>query len=67
MYVYADFISGRIWALTYDESQGKVTQNMGIATTGFPVLAFGEDEAGELYYMLETVNGKGLYKFDRIR
>ena len=65
MYVYADFISGRIWALTYDESQGKVTRNMGIATTGFPVLAFGEDEAGELYYMLETVNGKGIYRFDR--
>jgi glucose/arabinose dehydrogenase len=65
MYVYADFISGRIWALMYDESQGKVTRNMGIATTGFPVLAFGEDEAGELYYMLETVNGKGIYRFDR--
>ena len=65
MYVYADFISGRIWALTYDESQGKVTKNMGIATTGFPVLAFGEDEAGDLYYMLETVTGKGIYRFDR--
>jgi glucose/arabinose dehydrogenase len=65
MYVYADFISGRIWALTYDESLGKVTKNMGVATTGFPVLAFGEDEAGELYYMLETVDGKGIYRFDR--
>lgn len=65
MYVYADFISGRIWALSYDESLGKVTKNMGIATTGFPVLAFGEDEAGELYYMLETIDGKGVYRFDR--
>jgi glucose/arabinose dehydrogenase len=65
MYVYADFISGRIWALSYDEASGKVTKNLGIATTGFPVLAFGEDEAGELYYMLETIDGKGIYRFER--
>jgi len=65
-YVYADFISGKIWALKYDESVGKVTQNMGIATTGFPVLAFGEDEAGEMYYMIETVDGKGIYRFERV-
>ena len=64
MYVYADFISGRIWALKYDESLGKVTRNMGIASTGFPVLSFGEDEAGEVYYMLETINGQGIYRFD---
>jgi quinoprotein glucose dehydrogenase len=65
-YVYADFISGKIWALKYDESVGKVTQNLGIASTGFPVLAFGEDEAGEVYYMLETIDGKGIYRFERI-
>jgi len=64
MYLYADFISGRIWALKYDESLGKVTRNMGIASTGFPVLSFGEDEAGEVYYMLETINGQGIYRFD---
>lgn len=64
MYVYADFISGRIWALKYDESLRKVTRNMGIASTGFPVLAFGEDEAGEVYYLLETINGQGIYRFD---
>jgi glucose/arabinose dehydrogenase len=66
MYVYADFISGRIWALKYDESLKKVTRNMGIASTGFPVLAFGEDEAGEVYYMLETINGQGIYRFDPV-
>jgi hypothetical protein len=29
-----------------------------------PVLAFGEDEAGELYFATETVNGRGLHRFD---
>lgn len=66
MYIYSDFISGRIWALKYDESSRKVTRNMGIASTGFPVLAFGEDEAGEVYYMLETINGQGIYRFDPV-
>jgi glucose/arabinose dehydrogenase len=64
MYVYADFISGRIWALQYDPAAGKVTANKSIASTGFPVLAFGEDEAGEMFYMLETIDGQGIYRFD---
>lgn len=64
MYVYADFISGRIWALRYDPAVGKVTANKSIASTGFPVLAFGEDEAGEMFYMLETIDGQGIYRFD---
>jgi len=61
-YVYADFISGRIWALQYDAASGRVVSNKSIASTGFPVLAFGQDESGELYYMLETVNGQGIYR-----
>jgi glucose/arabinose dehydrogenase len=67
MYLYADFISGKIWALEYDEATGKVTRNMGVATTGFPVLAFGEDEAGEAYYTIETVDGKGIYRFEPVK
>lgn len=64
-YLYADYVTGRIWALDYDPATGRVTQNMAIATTGFPVLAFGEDEAGEVYYMIETVTGKGIHRFAR--
>lgn len=64
-YLYADYISGRIWALGYDSESGKVTSNESIATAGFPVLAFGEDEAGEIYYSIETVNGESLFHFSR--
>ena len=67
MYLYADFISGRIWALNYDEASGEVTRNASIATTGMPVLAFGEDEAGEVYYMLDTVDGRGIFRLSRAR
>lgn len=65
-YVYADFVSGKIWALKYDEAKGKVVKNMSIASTGFPVLAFGEDDAGELYYSIESVDGKGIYTFAEV-
>lgn len=67
MYLYADFISGRIWALKYDEASGEVTRNASIATTGMPVLAFGEDEAGEVYYMLDTVDGRGIFQLSRVQ
>lgn len=64
-YIYADYISGKIWALEYDSTSGKVISNKQIASSGFPVLAFGEDEQGEVYYAIETVNGKGIYHFGR--
>jgi glucose/arabinose dehydrogenase len=64
-YLYADFVTGKIWALKYDQQSGQVKENLGIASSGIPVLSFGEDENGEVYYMLETVSGKGIYRFER--
>ncbi|GAB5441947.1 MAG: hypothetical protein Fues2KO_22960 [Fuerstiella sp.] len=64
-YVYADFVRGRIWALQYDRERQQVIKNMAIASTGFPVIAFGEDEQGELYYTIETVKGDGIFRFRR--
>jgi glucose/arabinose dehydrogenase len=49
-YVYADYVSGKIWALKYDEKAGKVTANHSIADKKMPIITFGEDEAGELYF-----------------
>jgi uncharacterized repeat protein (TIGR03806 family) len=45
-YVYADFGSGRVWALGYDGT--RVTSNVEIANEG-GISSFGEDAAGELY------------------
>ena len=63
-YVYADFVTGKIWALKYDRTAGRVTEYKSIVESGFPVLAFGESESGEVYYTVETVNGQGIYRFD---
>lgn len=64
-YLYADYVTGRIWALYYDESSGKVIKNLSIIPQGIPVLAFGEDEQGEAYYLMETVDGRSVYRFER--
>jgi len=64
-YVYADFVSGKIWALKINHKTGRVLKNLRIPSNRMPVLAFGEDEMGELYFATETVNGRGLHRFER--
>ena len=62
-YVYADYITGRVWALDYDFNASKVRQNLKVSGQGLTVLAFGHDEAGELYYMVDSVRGECIYRF----
>lgn len=49
-YLYADYVSGRLWALRYDDSSKEVVANHSIATKNHPIMAFGEDEHGEIYF-----------------
>jgi glucose/arabinose dehydrogenase len=65
MYVYADYVSGKIWGLRYDEKTGRVMENLRIPSTGTPVLSFGEDEAGEIYSMTGSASGKCIFRFKR--
>jgi glucose/arabinose dehydrogenase len=64
-YLYADYVSGLIWALHYDEAAGKVIANEGIPSDKLPIVSWGEDEAGEAYFMIVTPNGQGLYTFTK--
>jgi quinoprotein glucose dehydrogenase len=51
-YVYADYVSGKIWGLLYDDQAERVVANRPIpGPPGFniPCMAIGADEAGELY------------------
>jgi glucose/arabinose dehydrogenase len=59
-YVYGDYVSGKIWALKYDEKTKKVVSNKPIIGNVAPVVSFGEDESGELYY---TTVGNLFFKF----
>lgn len=49
-YLYGDYVSGQFWALKYDASAGKVTENRSITSENIPVMTYGEDESGEVYF-----------------
>lgn len=63
MYLYADYISSKIWALRYDETRRRVVANRPIPDPGVPVLSFGEDEDGEVYFLTTTASGRGIMEF----
>ena len=64
-YVYADYVTGKIWALHYDESARKVISNETIPSAKLPILTFGSDAEGEIYFGVVVPNGNGIYKFVR--
>lgn len=49
LYVYADYVSGKIWALNYDAENKKVTANHTIEAPSIPVMTFGTDQNGEMF------------------
>lgn len=61
-YLYADYVTGLIWALDYDMENKRVQANYRIPSEAQqpPVMTFGEDEQGEVYF--GTTFGM-LYKF----
>lgn len=63
-YLYADYITGKVYALRYDVSRKQVVANQPIAGNVLPVFSFGEDEPGEVYFM--TTQGF-LYRFSSSR
>ena len=63
MYLYADYLSSKCWALKYDKQLGRVTANRPIDSKCAAPMSFGEDESGETYIMGASTTGKGIYKF----
>lgn len=63
-YIYADYVSGSVWALSYDATTGKATRNEQVIASGIPVLGFGEDPSGEIYYMIDSAQGECIYRFE---
>ena len=49
-YLYADYVSGKVWGLKYDLDSRRVTANRHIAGDNVPVITFGDDAAGEVYF-----------------
>ena len=62
-YLYADYVTGKVWALKYDESAKTVQANYTIRGNVMPIMSFGEDEDGESYYTTDTGS---IYGFRRV-
>ncbi|GIW95843.1 MAG: protein up-regulated by thyroid hormone-PQQ-dependent glucose dehydrogenase [Pirellulaceae bacterium] len=48
-YLYADYITGKLWALRYDYDEKRVVANHPLQDTGMPIISFGVDRQGEVY------------------
>ena len=59
-YIYADFVSGRIWALSINENV--LSENVEIANTNLSISSFGVDSNNELY--IAAFDGL-IYTFNR--
>ncbi len=62
-YLYADFVTGKLWALKYDEQKKAVLANYTIGGNIMPIMSFGEDEQGEAYYTTDTGQ---IYRFRQV-
>ncbi len=62
-YVYADFVSGKVWALAYDPKSRRVTANRPLRTPQVPIVAFGTDAQDEMYVLGLSADGNGIYRF----
>lgn len=58
-YLYADYVSGKVYALDYDLKANKLVGNYEIPGSVAPVMSFGEDEQGETYYMTVHPDNQG--------
>ncbi|HUY33356.1 MAG TPA: PQQ-dependent sugar dehydrogenase [Pirellulales bacterium] len=50
-YLYADYVTGKLHALRYDEERQVALADQPIGANISPVMSFGEDENGEVYFM----------------
>ena len=66
-YLYADYVAGTVFALRYDPARHRVVANQPIRTRKLPIVSFGEDQAGEMYFLSVTADGRGISRFERTK
>jgi len=53
-YIYGDFVTGKIWALSYDKAKKKVISNEELNISVPALVSFGRDLQGEIYVLSIT-------------
>ncbi|MDZ4819269.1 MAG: PQQ-dependent sugar dehydrogenase [Planctomycetota bacterium] len=62
-YLYADYVTSKMWALKYDEAAKRVVANRPIEIPPITIMSFGEDATGEAYFMTFAADGQGIYRY----
>ncbi len=60
-FIFGDYVSGRVWALDYNETTGEASSTLLFRTSGEFISSFGLDESGELYFSDYGTNAE-IYK-----
>lgn len=60
-YIYGDYVSGRVWALTYNETTGEATNELLFRANGKDISSFGRDRNNEIYFS-EYGSSSKIYK-----
>ena len=58
-------LPGKSGRLSYDADSGKATRNEQVIPDSIPVVAFGEDQNGEVFYLTESSRGQCIYRFNK--
>lgn len=64
-YVYGDYCSGRIWALSLEGLGGPHNEQLDVGTHG-SLTSFGQDEAGELYFVRTSTGKVYVFRSDSV-
>ena len=64
-YLYADYVTRKSGACATTRRRSACVANRPIRDPNLPVMSFGEDETGEVYFMTYSATGKGIYRFVR--
>ena len=64
-YLYADYVSLRMWAVWYDAAKGRVVANREIPDVGVAVPSFGEDEKGDAYIVIHAPTARVIHRITR--
>ncbi|MEO1992966.1 MAG: PQQ-dependent sugar dehydrogenase [Pirellulales bacterium] len=62
-YLYGDFVSGLLWALSFDDDTQTVN-NYSIPWNGLPIFGFGQDEEGNAYVTTSSPTGQGVFRLE---
>lgn len=64
-YLYADYITGTVWALTVDPVTGEATKNEQVfPPDSVAVLSFGQDESGEVFILTNSTRGECILRIE---